>query len=72
MPQLGARESYSQSFDKLFIARMLLDEDRDDPLVGRRDQDGGDGCLTQAVADQLAGRLPPFRLTHDERVFSSH
>jgi hypothetical protein len=36
MLKLRAREARLQSGDKLFIAWMLLDEDRDDPLVRER------------------------------------
>jgi hypothetical protein len=66
MPQLSAGKARSQSFDKGFIARVLPDNDCDDPSVGGSDQDGGDGRLTQAVPDQLAGplrRFPRVRLT---------
>ena len=60
MPQLSAGKARSQSGDEPFITWMLLDEDRDNPLVGGSDQDGGDGRSTKAVPNHLAGRLQPF------------
>ena len=74
MPQLSAGKARSQSGDKPFITWMLLDEDRDNPLVGGSDQDGGDGRSTKAVPNHLAGRLrpfPPVRLT-GAQVFWPH
>ena len=75
MLKLRAWEARLQSGDKLFIAWMLLDDDRNDPFVREREEESGDRGSTHARADQLAGPFPagPLpRLIDGERIFSRH